>query len=161
MVTRAFTIFLAEDDEDLRALLAAALRGDGHAVVEAKDGAELMRLLSDALEDARKAPDVVIMDVLMPFCSGLGVLTALRRVQWNLPVVVMTALRHESMHDYARRLGAAAVFAKPFDVDDLRTALLNLQRVHVRATRRAQTGSLRANPPSSRPSSPPPSSAGR
>jgi len=66
----------------------------------------------------------VVTDVLMPRLSGLGVLEALRRVHWNVPVILMTVLRDSSVHTLAKRLGAVCVLQKPLGVEDLRSALL-------------------------------------
>ncbi len=109
----------------MRALMATTLRSDGYSVVEARDGAELLEILRDALEDARRCPDILVTDIKMPHLSGLGVLQALRRARVHLPVILVTAFADESMHTVARRLGAIGVLQKPFDVDDLRTVVLN------------------------------------
>jgi two-component system response regulator AtoC len=94
-------------------------------VIEAHDGAELLDHLRAGLSDSRTHPDVVVTDVLMPKLSGLGVLDALRRAQWNVPVILMTVMGDGSVHTLARRLGAVCVLRKPLDIDDLRTAVMN------------------------------------
>jgi two-component system, response regulator, stage 0 sporulation protein F len=119
------TVLVADDDEDLRALVAESLRADGCRVIEARDGAELLEHLRAALDSSRTPPDVVVTDVLMPKLSGLGVLDALRRAQWNVPVILMTVMGDGSVHTLARRLGAVCVLRKPLDIDNLRTAVLN------------------------------------
>ncbi|HEY8042186.1 MAG TPA: response regulator [Polyangiaceae bacterium] len=119
------TVLVADDDEDMRSLVADTLRSDGYAVLEARDGAELLGHLEAALGDPRVRPDVVVTDVMMPRLSGLGVLNALRRAQLHFPVILMTVLADESVHTVAKRLGAIGVIRKPFDVDDLRTAVMN------------------------------------
>jgi CheY-like chemotaxis protein len=119
------TVLVADDDEDMRSLVVATLVSDGYRVIEARDGAELLDHLSDALEDPNARPDVVVTDVLMPKLSGLGVLDALRRAQWNVPVILMTVLGDGSVETLAHRLGAVCVLRKPLDVDDFRTAVLN------------------------------------
>jgi CheY-like chemotaxis protein len=119
------TVLVADDDEDIRSLVAEALRADGYRVIEARDGAELLEHLRGALDESGARPDVVVTDVLMPKLSGLGVLDALRRAQWNVPVILMTVLGDGSVHTLARRLGAVGVLKKPLDLDDLRTAVLN------------------------------------
>jgi len=119
------TVLVADDDEDLRSLVAETLRADGYRVVEAHDGAELLEHLRAGLAGSRTNPDVVVTDVLMPKLSGLGVLDALRRAQWNVPVILMTVMGDGSVHTLARRLGAVCVLRKPLDIDDLRTAVLN------------------------------------
>jgi CheY-like chemotaxis protein len=118
-------ILVADDDEDVRALVAQTLRADGHRVVEARDGAELIDRLRDALDDLTDRPDVVVTDVRMPKLSGLGVLAELRRSHWDVPVVLITVMADESVGTIARRLGAVGVLKKPLDVDNLRTAVVN------------------------------------
>jgi len=119
------TVLVADDDEDLRSLLAETLRADGYRVIEAPDGAELLEHLRAGLAGSGTHPDVVVTDVLMPKLSGLGVLDALRRAQWNVPVILMTVMGDGSVHTLARRLGAVRVLRKPLDIDDLRTAVLD------------------------------------
>jgi CheY-like chemotaxis protein len=122
---RPMTILVADDDDDMRSLVAETLRTDGYRVVEAADGAELVEYLRTALDDPSMRPDVVVTDVLMPKLSGLGVLTELRRAQWGVPVIVITVLADDSVRSAAERLGAVAILKKPFDADDFRTAILN------------------------------------
>ena len=119
------TVLVADDDEDMRALVADTFRSDGYTVVEARDGAELLHLLEHAFDDPRALPDVVVSNAMMPHLSGLGVLDALRRAHLHFPVILMTVLADDSVHTVARRLGAVGVLHKPFDVDDLRTAVMN------------------------------------
>jgi DNA-binding response OmpR family regulator len=119
------TVLVADDDDDIRALVASVLRADGYVVHEASDGAELLNRLEEAIDDPTSRPDVVVADIMMPKLSGLGVLDALRRAQVHFPVLLMTVLEDESIHIVARRLGALGVLRKPFDMDDLRTAVVN------------------------------------
>lgn len=119
------TVIVADDDDDLRALVAETLRSDGHTVIEARDGAELLAVLSDTLSDPLACPDLILTDVLMPKLSGLGVLEELRRARVRLPVLMMTGFAPSSVAAVAKRLGAVGVLRKPFDADDLRTAVLN------------------------------------
>lgn len=119
------TVIVADDDDELRDLIADALRSDGYKVVEARDGEELLSLVADSVGDAATRPDVVVVDVRMPKLSGLGVLEELRRTYVRLPVVVITGFSPDSVEVVARRLGAMGVLRKPFDMDDLRTAIVN------------------------------------
>jgi FixJ family two-component response regulator len=70
-------------------------------------------------------PNLVVADVRMPNLSGLGVLAALQRARWGVPVLLITALRDESVQTVARRMGAIGVLRKPFETDDLLTAVMN------------------------------------
>lgn len=123
--TARTTVLVADDDEDMRALVASTLRDDGYEVTEARDGADLLAQLEASLDNPRTRPDIVVSDVIMPELSGLGVLEALRRAQQHLPVILMTVLSDETIHTVAKRLGAVGVLRKPFDIDDLRTAIVN------------------------------------
>jgi two-component system, response regulator, stage 0 sporulation protein F len=118
-------ILVADDDDDLRAVVVDALRADGYAVLEARDGEEMLAVLHDALTDSANRPDVILADVRMPKLSGLGVLQQLRRAGVRLPVVMMTGFCPSSVEIVAKRLGAWGVLRKPFDLDDLRTVLMN------------------------------------
>lgn len=118
-------VLLAEDDPDLRALIRAALSHDGYEVVDVADGAEVLDRLQNAIDCPLTLPDVIVMDVIMPGYSGLGVLTALRRASWTTPVIMMSAIDEPSIAEKARVLGATAFFKKPFKIDDLRTAVVN------------------------------------
>ena len=121
------SILLAEDDGEMRSLVAAMLRGEGYRVEEAASGADLTRAIAARLDRRHGAPlDLVVSDVRMPGPSGLQVLEALRTVDWATPVVVMTAFGDEDLRAEALRLGAAAVLDKPFALEDLKRTVRRL-----------------------------------
>jgi CheY-like chemotaxis protein len=130
--TDSLHILVAEDDADLRAMLAASLRADGHRVSEAGDGIELLRLTShEGLESG--GYDVIVSDIVMPGVSGMGALMQLNYEPNAPPVVLITALDDPDIHLWAQQLGAVATFEKPFDLDDLKTVLLNVCASSARA----------------------------
>lgn len=122
-----FRILLAEDDADMRSVVADALRGDGHEVVELADGGRLLVDIATRLKDGSggESLDLIVSDIRMPICSGLQILAALRDAHWRTPVILMTAFGDEATRRHAESL-AAVLFDKPFDIDDLRTAVANL-----------------------------------
>jgi len=122
---RPLTVFVADDDDAMREAVATSLRTVGHHVVEARDGAELLDLLRATMDTPLLRPNLVVADVRMPNLSGLGVLAALQRARWDVPVLLITALKEESVQTVARRMGAIGVLQKPFETDDLLTAVLN------------------------------------
>jgi CheY-like chemotaxis protein len=119
------TVLVADDDDDMRGLVVSTLGSDGYHVIEARDGAEVLAILSDSLADPSARPNVIVADVRMPNLSGFGVLEELRRAHLMLPVVMITSFAHESVDVVAKRLGAVAILKKPFELDDLRTAVMN------------------------------------
>ena len=123
-------ILLAEDDHEMRNLLASRLRKDGFEVLEACDGGELSSLIDAVNEDrlltSNAIVDLVISDARMPHRSGLDALQGLRETDAKTPFILITAFGDTHTHSEAFRLGINAVFDKPFEVDDLCTAVINL-----------------------------------
>lgn len=120
-------VLLAEDDVELRLLIAAALREDGYEVVEVPDGGRLLVQIAGAyVGDGRRAVcDVIVSDIRMPVCSGMQILEGLRKAHWATPVILMTAFRNEGARARAESLGAL-LLDKPFGLDDLRMAVMDL-----------------------------------
>lgn len=118
-------ILLAEDDQEMRAMIADQLRDDGHHVIETQNGMQLIRA-AYRFEAAQLPFDLLITDIRMPGWNGLEALDHLRRAGMELPVIVMTAFGDARLHAMARSLGAALVLDKPFDLDDLRAAVARL-----------------------------------
>ena len=113
-------VLLAEDDGAMRALLARALRKAGYEPVDCRHGLELLQRLSPLLEGAESVGyDLVISDVRLPGIPGVTILEGLHRHEGLPPVILITAFGDERTHADAARFGAAAVFDKPFDIDDL------------------------------------------
>jgi FixJ family two-component response regulator len=71
---------------------------------------------------------VVITDVRMPWSGGLDVLERLKAFGWKTKCIVMTAFGDSTTHVRAKQLGAAEVFDKPFEVDDLVEAAVRATR---------------------------------
>ncbi|HSQ65636.1 MAG TPA: response regulator [Polyangiaceae bacterium] len=121
-------VLVADDDDDMRALIVAALGEDGYEISEARNGRELLDRVAPSMlfDEASHAPDVIVTDVRMPGVNGLSVLAGLRDTGWATPIILITAFDKDQIRAQGSELGADAVFHKPFDVDDLRTAVLNL-----------------------------------
>jgi DNA-binding response OmpR family regulator len=122
-------IVVAEDDDEMRALVVSALRRDGWEVIEAQDGAHLRLALDPLFRDENAPIDLVVSDIRMPGFSGLEVLQALRRSRRTIPVIMMTGFGDDRVRERVEHLGAF-LFDKPFEVDDLRTAIFYLLREH-------------------------------
>ena len=111
----ASRVLVVDDDAELRAVLKEALREAGFDVVTARDGFEAMRIARGDV------PDLVLLDVLMPFISGDDVYRALRQEQATryIPVIFLTA--QGATKDKAQRLfdGADDYVTKPFEMSEL------------------------------------------
>lgn len=122
-------VLVAEDDADMRRLVSEALRQDGYDVTALADGGRLLVSLAHEFVDNNGAelPDLLLSDVRMPICTGMQILEQLRGAHCRIPVILMTAFGDTATRDHARTLGAL-LFDKPFDLDDLRTAVASLLR---------------------------------
>jgi DNA-binding NtrC family response regulator len=106
-------ILIVEDRDSLRTMLRLALERQGHAVLEARDQPEAVRLLQHA------QPAVVLSDLRLPEGDGFGVLRASKEIDADVAVIVMTA--YGSIEDAVRAMkeGALDFLAKPVDPDHL------------------------------------------
>jgi CheY-like chemotaxis protein len=119
-------VMVAEDDPEMRRLVADAIRKDGYEVVEVPDGGRLLvRVTDECFREKMHTIDLIVSDVRMPICSGLEIVRAIRDAGWTVPVILMTAFGDDETRDRAAQLNAV-LFDKPFDLDDLRTAVLGL-----------------------------------
>ena len=109
----ALSILLVEDKDSLRAMLKLALESQGHHVIEARDEPEAVAALKEF------QPALVLSDLRLPKGDGMGVLRAVKELDAELPVIVMTA--HGSIQDAveAMKKGALDFLAKPVDPDHL------------------------------------------
>jgi len=117
--TQKKTILIIEDDPDVLSTLIKQLEYFGYKVITASDGMEGMRKLDAG------GYDLVITDIVMPFISGVGVVTALKEKMPHIPVIVITG--------YGKKPEAAAmeqkadiVLAKPVKMSVLKDTIENL-----------------------------------
>jgi DNA-binding response OmpR family regulator len=126
------TILLVEDDKSTRRLLAAALRLDGHRVVEISNGDDALDWLGPGVVDGdlERVPDLVVSDVHLPHLTGLEILELLQGCTRRIPVILITGLPDAETHAQAKRLGARCLLEKPFHLGDLRAAVQSVLRVN-------------------------------
>jgi CheY-like chemotaxis protein len=127
-------ILIAEDNQTVRQLLAHLLVEDGHEVAVAVNGAQ-------ALEKVESyAPDMLILDLMMPVLDGYGVLEQLRESgrEGSLKVLVLTAKGNEADIERSLALGACQHMTKPFDPDELSATIHQLLELSMEEIMRRQ-----------------------
>jgi DNA-binding response OmpR family regulator len=120
-------VLLVEDEENLRAAISYTLRKDGHTMSSAADGPEAITIFQQA------APDLVLLDVMLPGFDGFEVLRRIRQISAVVPVIMLTARANEIDTVVGLELGADDYVAKPFRMRELQA------RIHA-ALRRASLG---------------------
>jgi len=115
-------ILVVEDSPTNLRLITDALRGDGYAIRTAKDGEE-------AIEKAMaETPDLMVLDVILPKKNGFQVCRHLRSQAetQGLKILMLTSKNQESDRFWGLRQGADEYMTKPYEMDDLRTAVRRL-----------------------------------
>jgi DNA-binding NtrC family response regulator len=107
-------ILLADDNTDLRELLALVLKKAGFGVTVCYNGQHLLEWL-----ERKEYFDLIISDVRMPALTGLEVLESQFGDPAFPPFICMTAFGDRQTHEAAHRFGAVATLDKPFDIDDM------------------------------------------
>lgn len=112
-------VLVADDDEDVLALLVATLKLAGHDVTSATTGAELLEELA---EDGPY--DLVITDIRMPWMTGLQVAHSAKEAGLDVPVIVITGMRGAGIVQQVAALGGKTkLLYKPFGPPDLEDAI--------------------------------------
>jgi DNA-binding response OmpR family regulator len=104
------TILVADDEEDLRALLLMTLEDPAYRLIEASDGESALNLIKT------DPPDVVILDWMMPKKNGIDVARAMRdhpRLK-HIPIIMLTAKDQPCDQELGHQVGISAYFVKPF-----------------------------------------------
>jgi DNA-binding response OmpR family regulator len=107
-------IVLAEDNSTLSLLLKFRLEKEGYELFMAVDGKEAIELIET------HKPDLILTDIMMPFVSGLEVISHVRNELINeTPIIVFSSAGQEEMVLKAFSLGANDFMGKPFSPNEL------------------------------------------
>lgn len=114
-------VLIAEDDKTLSLLLKFRLEKEGYETYMAADGKEAMTLIESS------NPDIILTDIMMPFSSGLEVISYVKEnLQRDTPIVVFSAAGQEEMVLKAFNLGATDFMSKPFSPNEL---IIRIKRI--------------------------------
>jgi DNA-binding response OmpR family regulator len=108
-------ILAADDEPDITRLIQIVLSKHGYEVVTAVDGKEALEKV------ASEQPDLILLDVMMPHLDGFEVLAQLQEagITETVPVIMLTAKRHDADIFEGWRAGAEQYLTKPFNPAEL------------------------------------------
>ncbi len=111
---------IAEDDDNIVYLLQFLLEHEGYRTCLARDGNEAKRLI-----DELSPPQMVLLDIMMPYADGFELLTHIRAKQeWkDTPVIMLTARSQEKDIVRALDAGASDYVVKPFLPEELKARI--------------------------------------
>lgn len=135
------TILVVDDSADIvQVLKEYMLVPLGYEVISAADGRSGLKLA------VSRQPDLIMLDMHLPFMDGLQVLTALRQANCQAPVIFMTMHGSESIVVEVFRLGVRDYLAKPFKIEEVQQAVDRaLQEVRLVREREELTRNLIAS----------------
>ena len=109
------TILLADDEEDVRTIVKMFLEGQGYRVLTAYDGLEAISMAES------EAPDVILLDVMMPVMSGIEVARRLKAhyPTTHIPIIMLSAAAQADSIKQGIQAGARDYVIKPFQPSKL------------------------------------------
>ena len=132
MAEKSRLILVVDDDEDIRAVIVAALDAPGVTIIQASDGPQALGILNTS------PPDLVVLDVMMPGMNGMDVCRRIKASNSDgefLPVLLLTARSEVQDKVDGLDTGADDYLTKPFHYQELQArvrALLRIRDLNVR-----------------------------
>ncbi len=117
-----YNLIIADDDSTVRRLLEMKSAHYGFRPATVENGEELLELLNDEVQ-------VILLDINMPKMDGFQCLKKLNEMGSTIPVIILSSEQEASTAVKAVKLGALDYLTKPFDLDELFTALRNASRI--------------------------------
>lgn len=120
-------ILIADDMDDIRAMMAFMLRRKGFSVIEACNGQEAIDVA------CAQTPDLILMDISMPILNGLDAIQQLKTIDTTkeIPIVAISAHCHDSTYrEKVLGLGCISCLAKPIPLEEIDLFLPGSQPSH-------------------------------
>lgn len=110
-------ILIVDDQFGIRILLNEVFQKEGYQTFQAANGIQALDIVTE------HDPDLVLLDMKIPGMDGIEILKRMKVIDPDIRVIIMTAYGELDMIQEAKDLGAITHFAKPFDIDDIRSAV--------------------------------------
>jgi DNA-binding response OmpR family regulator len=117
-------ILVIEDEKEIARGLKDILESEGYEVTTAQTGKDGLQSIN------RRAPDCIILDLMLPDIDGYGVCEEVRRNKLNTPILMLTAKSQEYDKIRGFKVGADDYLTKPFSVGELLARIMALLRRH-------------------------------
>ncbi|GAB0155332.1 hypothetical protein CHRYSEOSP005_05930 [Chryseobacterium sp. Alg-005] len=106
-------ILIAEDDELILKTIEHKLLKEGHEVILTRNG-------KDAIDTLKtREVDLAITDIMMPFASGIEILSSIKTMEKKIPVIMLSSMGQEEVVLNAFDMGASDFIVKPFSPNEL------------------------------------------
>ena len=108
-----FSVLVVEDDIPTNKLMTIVLKNGGYKPISAFSSSEAVKLFET------EKPDLVLADVMLPDASGFRLTETIRRINQNVPIIIVTAKQSPSDKHYGFMVGADDYMTKPVDEEEL------------------------------------------
>lgn len=112
-------ILVVDDESGVRFLIGEILQGDARKIHLASNGKQALALLE------QEKIDIVLLDINMPGMNGVDVYKALKMRNYQGKVIMMTAHEEGELVEKAKSLGVKKFLIKPFDINELKQAVID------------------------------------
>jgi len=106
-------LLIVDDDLPTSDFLNRYLGKRNYEIFTANDGESALSIVKE------KQPNIILLDIKMPGQSGMKILQQIKEIDKNAKVIMMTAIKDESMIELAREYGASDYITKPFSLEHL------------------------------------------
>jgi len=119
---KAVKVLIADDEEDVKALVSMYLQSEGYRVLTAFDGLDAISIAE------RESPDIILLDVMMPVMSGFEVAQQLKAnpVTKDIPIIMLSAASQADSIKRGIESGARDYIVKPFEPSKLEAMIRNI-----------------------------------
>lgn len=130
-------VLIVDDEKAIVDILKYNLQKNEFEVIEAYDGVEALRLAKE------QDPDIILLDIMLPYMDGFEVCKALREEGSNVPIIMLTAREDETDKVFGLEIGADDYITKPFSIRELMARVrANIRRSAVPAPAEGKADSV-------------------
>lgn len=130
-------VLIVDDEKAIVDILKYNLQKNEFETIEAYDGVEALRLAK------AQDPDIILLDIMLPYMDGFEVCKALREEGSNVPIIMLTAREDETDKVFGLEIGADDYITKPFSIRELMARVrANIRRSAVPAPAEEKTDSV-------------------
>jgi DNA-binding response OmpR family regulator len=104
-------VLIAEDDSLVLKTMELCLKKFGYEVIACIDGLDAMERIE------LHTPDIIIVDIMLPYLSGLEIIGKVKQMKNAMPIIVISSMGQQSVVDEALKLGASDYISKPFNIN--------------------------------------------
>ncbi len=108
-------LLVVDDDVIILQAMKSFLSKEGFEVISTADAQEALKII----EEQKNELDLVVSDIMMPFMSGIELLTAIKEINKDIPIVIVSALDQREVIMMSFQLGAEDFVKKPINMDEL------------------------------------------